>query len=72
MTETKPSLVSFPAGTTDQEKADAYRNETRTLLEAFCGLRERAKRDGLVINVAVVWDQYGRSVVGDVSIVKPL
>jgi hypothetical protein len=72
MTDTKPSLVTFPAGTTDQEKAAIYRSEALPLLEAICSLRDRARKDGLIIGFSLAWDQFGRSVVSDLNIVKPL
>jgi hypothetical protein len=66
----QPALVSL--GTSDQEKADAYRAETLAILKQFCAIRDRAKRDGLVIAFNVADDQYGRASVQHISIVRPL
>lgn len=67
----EPKLVTFPAGTTDAEKAESYRKEVRALLDQVCVLRDRARKDGLLIGFNIGWDQYGRSAT-DVSVVKPL
>jgi hypothetical protein len=63
---------TFPAGTTDQEKADICRSELRPLLEQVAAIASRMMKDGMQLAFRIGPDQYGRIVLHGIDITKPL
>ena len=59
-------------GQSDADKAAAYRNELKPLLDQVCAIFNRGRAEGLIINFSIAGDQYGRSKVMAIDIVKPL
>jgi len=58
-------------GKTDYDRGLAYRAEILPLLDQVCEVLNRAKSDGLIINVGMPVDQFGRYF-PQTSIVKPI
>ena len=61
-----------PLPPTAAQRAEAYREECRPLLEELAQIIQRARADGLIIGFNVAPDQYGRMKVGEISVTKPL
>lgn len=57
---------------TDAIKAEEYRRELVPLLDKACDVFNRARNEGLIVSFQIGLDQYGRSVVQGIGIVKPL
>lgn len=55
----------------DFEKASDYRAEIMPLLDQVCAVLNRSKQDGLIINVSLPNDVFGRYI-PQISIVKPI
>lgn len=69
-----PGKISeLPPNKTDAEKAKAYREEIRPLLEQVGAIVERARRtDGLIIQFSMGADSFGREQVTGLNVTKPL
>jgi hypothetical protein len=57
---------------TDKQKADDYRSRIVAALADACKLMDEAKANGLIIAFGLNPDQYGRTTVQNLTIVKPL
>lgn len=59
-------------GRNDVAAAQTVRDELAPLLKAVCDIFDRAKAQGLIVSFNIATDQYGRTKVNDVSVVRPL
>lgn len=57
---------------TEKQKADDYRTQIVAALADACEIMNRARADGLVISFNLGPDQYGRTSVQNLGVVKPL
>ncbi len=57
---------------TEAQKAADYRAEIMPILDQACEIISRARKEGLIIGFNISPDQYGRSRVAEITIVKPL
>lgn len=71
MTELK-TVSGFAPPPTDAEKAKKYRDEVRPILDQVCALIDTARRDGLEISFGLGPNQFGKQVVQNLGVVKPL
>lgn len=70
---TSGGSVTLVPGKTDGEKAAAYRAEIGPLLTQLADILYRARQDGLNVGwTGFGIDQFGRSVVPNIDITKPL
>lgn len=69
MTEQVAQLVP---GKNDQQLANEYRSELLPLLEKIADIFNRARSNGLNPSFNIGPDNFGRSVVKEIGIVKPL
>ncbi len=67
-----PEPISIVPGKTDVDLAASYRAELTRALSPIAEILDRAKADGLSISFSVAPDQYGRFVLKEISVVKPL
>jgi len=68
---TQESNVVF-IGKPAAEKAADYRAKIRAALEPVVAILNESRRDGLVVNFAIGFNQFGQSVVTQLDISKPL
>lgn len=57
---------------TDKQKADDYRAQIIAALGDACEIMNKARADGMVISFNLGPDQYGRTSVQNLGVVKPL
>jgi hypothetical protein len=65
-------VIEFVAGKTDADLAAEFRAELRPLVEQIAKIMERARRHGLNTGFAITWDAYGRAIVQQIDVTRPL
>jgi len=66
------SIATLETTKPDAELAKELRAEARAALDTLCAIMNRARGHGLTIGFNVGNDQYGRYVVPEISVVRPL
>jgi hypothetical protein len=61
-----------PPEPSDADKAKYYRDQLRPLLQACADILNDAGHSGIVIGFNVPRDQFGRHVVGEITVTRPL
>lgn len=56
----------------DQTKADDYRKRCQDLLNPLASLMSEANKSGFRLGWTLGYDQYGRAVIQNIDVVKPL
>jgi hypothetical protein len=64
--------LSLVPSKTDAEMAQEIRAELRPLLEQIASIMGRARKSGMNIGWAIGWDNYGRAVINQIDVNKPL
>lgn len=69
---TEPVHLNPVPGKSDAEKAAAYRERLRPLLQQVADVITEARREGLIVNFNIAPDEFGRAQVGNIGVTRPL
>lgn len=70
MSTEKP--LSLVPGRTDRELAEEFRQRLRAALAPAMEIVDDATREGLVVNFVLGRNAFGRCVINDISVTRPL
>lgn len=66
------SVIALAPGKSDRQLAEEYRVQLQVVAAPLIDLLNKAKGDGLSIGFNFAPDNYGRVVMKDINVVKPL
>jgi hypothetical protein len=72
MADAEGRLVTLAPGKSDAEAAAEIRAEAGDALKRLCDIMDRAKAAGLAVTFRIGPDQFGRNVVQEIAVVRPL
>jgi hypothetical protein len=64
--------VTLVPGKTDRDLADDYRKQLRDVLKPVAEILDSASRDGIIISFQFARDAFGRAIIQDIIINRPL